>query len=178
MAIFHRCSWDWSDLMENGSITADGFGSWTVRAASWSINSIPELPAIHRRSRPVVVLSEVAVLHTVGSRGGDVPSWPLGPAQCVQIDGHARRGHRVEGVPSARERSGDVVVPLSSSTVDRDPGEPGKGWSGCSRTRSCSPDHLRADAGVNRLHGVGVSEAPRRTLFHDYEVDRDGVVTR
>ncbi len=39
-------------------------------------------------------------------------------------------------------------------------------------------DHLRADAGVNRLHGVGVSEAPRGTLFHDYEVDRDGVVTK
>lgn len=39
-------------------------------------------------------------------------------------------------------------------------------------------DHLRADAGVNRLHGVGVSEAPRGTLFHDYEVDQDGVVTK
>lgn len=39
-------------------------------------------------------------------------------------------------------------------------------------------DHLRADAGVNRLGGVGVSEAPRGTLFHDYEVDRDGVVTK
>lgn len=39
-------------------------------------------------------------------------------------------------------------------------------------------DHLRADAGVNRLRGVGVSEAPRGTLFHDYEVDRDGVVRR
>lgn len=39
-------------------------------------------------------------------------------------------------------------------------------------------EHLRADAGVNRLHGVGVSEAPRGTLFHDYEVDRDGVMTR
>ncbi len=39
-------------------------------------------------------------------------------------------------------------------------------------------DHLRADAGVNRLRGVGVSEAPRGTLFHDYEVDHDGVVRR
>ena len=39
-------------------------------------------------------------------------------------------------------------------------------------------DHLRADAGVNRSHGVGVSEAPRGTLFHDYEVDDDGVVTK
>jgi NAD-reducing hydrogenase large subunit len=33
---------------------------------------------------------------------------------------------------------------------------------------------LRADAGINSLHGVGVSEAPRGTLFHDYTVDRDG----
>ncbi len=39
-------------------------------------------------------------------------------------------------------------------------------------------DHLRADAGINKLHGVGVSEAPRGTLFHDYEVDRDGVIQK
>jgi NAD-reducing hydrogenase large subunit len=37
-------------------------------------------------------------------------------------------------------------------------------------------DHLRADAGINKLRGVGVSEAPRGTLFHDYTVDRDGVI--
>jgi NAD-reducing hydrogenase large subunit len=35
---------------------------------------------------------------------------------------------------------------------------------------------VRAEAGVNQLHGVGSSEAPRGTLFHDYTVDRDGVV--
>jgi NAD-reducing hydrogenase large subunit len=34
----------------------------------------------------------------------------------------------------------------------------------------------RAEAGVNRLEGVGVSEAPRGTLFHHYKVDRDGVI--
>ena len=34
-------------------------------------------------------------------------------------------------------------------------------------------DHLRADAGINSLRGVGVSEAPRGTLFHDYTVDRE-----
>lgn len=39
-------------------------------------------------------------------------------------------------------------------------------------------DHLRADAGINKLRGVGVSEAPRGTLFHDYEVDRDGVIRK
>jgi NAD-reducing hydrogenase large subunit len=38
--------------------------------------------------------------------------------------------------------------------------------------------HLRALAGINRLEGVGVSEAPRGTLFHHYNVDADGLITR
>src|ERR1051326_5493660 len=38
--------------------------------------------------------------------------------------------------------------------------------------------HLRADAGINQLHGVGVSEAPRGTLFHDYEVDENGMLKK
>jgi NAD-reducing hydrogenase large subunit len=37
---------------------------------------------------------------------------------------------------------------------------------------------LRADAGINSLRGVGASEAPRGTLFHDYTVDRDGVLKK
>ena len=36
---------------------------------------------------------------------------------------------------------------------------------------------LRATAGINRLRGVGVSEAPRGTLFHDYRVDAQGLIT-
>jgi NAD-reducing hydrogenase large subunit len=39
-------------------------------------------------------------------------------------------------------------------------------------------DHLRAEAGINKLRGVGVSEAPRGTLFHDYEVDRNGLIQK
>jgi NAD-reducing hydrogenase large subunit len=39
-------------------------------------------------------------------------------------------------------------------------------------------DDLRADAGVNKLEGVGVSEAPRGTLFHHYHVDRNGILTK
>ena len=38
--------------------------------------------------------------------------------------------------------------------------------------------NLRADAGINSLRGVGVSEAPRGTLFHDYTVDRNGLLQR
>jgi NAD-reducing hydrogenase large subunit len=37
---------------------------------------------------------------------------------------------------------------------------------------------LRADAGINSLRGVGAGEAPRGTLFHDYTVDRDGILTK
>ena len=39
-------------------------------------------------------------------------------------------------------------------------------------------DHLRANADINQLHGVGVSEAPRGTLFHDYEVDKNGLIRK
>ncbi len=37
---------------------------------------------------------------------------------------------------------------------------------------------LRADAGINQLEGVGVSEAPRGTLFHHYQVDENGLMLK
>ncbi len=39
-------------------------------------------------------------------------------------------------------------------------------------------EHVRAQAGQNRHHGVGSCEAPRGTLFHDYEVDDHGLIRR
>jgi NAD-reducing hydrogenase large subunit len=36
--------------------------------------------------------------------------------------------------------------------------------------------HVRATAGVNRLEGAGVAEAPRGTLMHNYKVDEDGKI--
>ncbi len=36
--------------------------------------------------------------------------------------------------------------------------------------------HIRSKAQVNHLHGVGVSEAPRGTLFHEYYVDETGLL--
>jgi NAD-reducing hydrogenase large subunit len=39
-------------------------------------------------------------------------------------------------------------------------------------------NQLRADAGINKLEGVGVSEAPRGTLFHHYEVDETGLIKK
>ncbi|MBO3462989.1 Ni/Fe hydrogenase subunit alpha [Aetokthonos hydrillicola Thurmond2011] len=37
---------------------------------------------------------------------------------------------------------------------------------------------LRADAGINQLESVGVSEAPRGTLFHHYKVDENGLIQK
>jgi NAD-reducing hydrogenase large subunit len=37
---------------------------------------------------------------------------------------------------------------------------------------------VRAHAGVNELRGVGIVEAPRGTLIHDYQVDENGAITR
>jgi NAD-reducing hydrogenase large subunit len=36
---------------------------------------------------------------------------------------------------------------------------------------------IRAHANINRNQGVGCSEAPRGTLFHDYQADDNGIIT-
>ncbi|WP_013323481.1 Ni/Fe hydrogenase subunit alpha [Gloeothece verrucosa] len=36
----------------------------------------------------------------------------------------------------------------------------------------------RAEAGINNLEGIGVSEAPRGTLFHHYLVDENGLIQK
>jgi len=36
--------------------------------------------------------------------------------------------------------------------------------------------HVRAEAGVNALEGIGVSEAPRGTLIHHYQIDEHGLI--
>jgi NAD-reducing hydrogenase large subunit len=36
----------------------------------------------------------------------------------------------------------------------------------------------RATAGINQLEGIGVSEAPRGTLFHHYQVDENGLIKK
>ncbi len=38
--------------------------------------------------------------------------------------------------------------------------------------------NVRADAGVNHRHAVGVSEAPRGTLFHEYSTDSHGLLEK
>lgn len=37
--------------------------------------------------------------------------------------------------------------------------------------------HVRAQAAPNQFEGVGIAEAPRGTLLHHYQIDRDGLIT-
>jgi NAD-reducing hydrogenase large subunit len=37
---------------------------------------------------------------------------------------------------------------------------------------------IRAQASINRLEGIGCSEAPRGVLFHHYHVNKDGVIQK
>jgi NAD-reducing hydrogenase large subunit len=39
-------------------------------------------------------------------------------------------------------------------------------------------DRVRAFAEPNSEHGVGVSEAPRGTLLHHYQIDQNGLIVR
>ncbi len=39
-------------------------------------------------------------------------------------------------------------------------------------------DRVRSTGGVNELEGIGVSEAPRGTLFHHYNVDENGLIEK
>ena len=38
-------------------------------------------------------------------------------------------------------------------------------------------ENTKAHANINRFQGVGCSEAPRGTLFHDYQVTKNGIIT-
>jgi NAD-reducing hydrogenase large subunit len=45
-------------------------------------------------------------------------------------------------------------------------------------TEDILSDRVRAFAQPNSSEGVGVSEAPRGTLMHHYQIDNDGLITR
>ena len=77
-----------------------------------------------------------------------------------------------------RAQRGDLVLPLSLRAADRNPRLASSAWKPAMDDADLLSEDLRADAGINSLRGVGVSEAPRGTLFHDYTVDRDGLLKK
>ena len=112
----------------------------------------------------------------LGYPGRHLPRRPAGPAQRLHAHGHAAGRPRAGGVPPARRRPVNVLVLLPLRPPDRDPGGDRAHRAAAGRPRPAVASHLRADAGVNQLEGVGVSEAPRGTLFHHYQVDENGLI--
>ena len=113
----------------------------------------------------------------LGYPQGTLPRWPAGPAQRLHAHGRASGRPGAQGIPLPVPRHGHLVVPLPLRPADRDAGRARADRADDRRPR---PDlgPSRAVAGINRLDGVGVSEAPRGTLFHHYHVDKDGLIRR
>ena len=103
---------------------------------------------------------------------------PLARLNVCRTDGRAQGGRRTEEFQEARPRRGHVLVPVSLRAAHRNSRVASNTSSATWTTRNLSSDYLRADAGINSLRGVGVSEAPRGTLFHDYTVDRNGLLQK
>ena len=107
----------------------------------------------------------------------------VGPLARLNVcDAHAARRWPTRSWANSASRSRGAVtslVPLPLRPADRDPGRASSGSSSCSTTRTCSRHaRPRPRAAINQLEGVGVSEAPRGTLFHHYKVDENGLITR
>ena len=124
-----------------------------------------------------LVLSQIAVLPAAGFSRRHVSRRPARAAQRRRADGRAEGGRRIEEFQEARARRGHVVVPVPLRAAHRNPrvARIHRALHGRSELLS---DYLRADAGINSLRGVGASEAPRGTLFHDYTVDRNGLLKK
>ena len=102
---------------------------------------------------------------------------PLARLNVCRANGHAQGGRRTEEVQEAGRgavtssflyhyaRLIEILASLERVEIYLDDPE-------------LLSDDLRADAGINSLRGVGVSEAPRGTLFHDYTVDRNGLLKK
>ena len=130
-----------------------------------------------RRGYGIVVVPQVTLLRARGLSGWHVPGGPARAAEHLPAEwATPLRGPGACRVSVVRSRRGPRLVPLSLRAVDRNPRFAGAHRGLCCGDAELDSEHCRAEAGINRLEGVGVSEAPRGTLFHHYKVDRDGVI--
>ena len=93
----------------------------------------------------------------------------------------AREGLLLDAVrgEGARTARGDLVMAIGEGTAE----EARSAAADLEVSLEANPTDAEAgrfaalaQAGVNRLTGTGVMEAPRGTLFHEYRVDEDGIL--
>ena len=87
---------------------------------------------------------------------------PLARLNVCRADGHAQGRRRTQEIQEARPRRRHLLVPLPLRAADRNPRLPRAHRASTWTIPDLLSDDLRADAGINSLRGVGVSEAPAR----------------
>jgi NAD-reducing hydrogenase large subunit len=176
--ISRRCSWASSRPTAPGSITAANCGSPTAAAASSPTSSTRKILRVHRRIGAKLVLSQIAVLQAAGpARNGMYRVGPLArlniceqmgvPKADAELEKFQELGRGAVTSSFLYHYARLIEILASLEYIERYLDD-----------ADLFSDYLRADAGINSLRGVGVSEAPRGTLFHDYTVDRNGLLQK
>ncbi len=134
------------------------------------------LSDIHRRGDRQRFIPESAVLQAAGLARGHLPRRPAGRINVAEAMGTPRADAELH---EFRQRFGrmahssflyhyarliEVMYALEAMQL-------------LLQEPDVLDPHVRANAGVNALEGVGMIEAPRGTLIHHYKVDENGAIT-
>ena len=137
------------------------------------------LRGVHRRGGRARFVPEIALLQAARLPRRHLPRRPAGPAQRLRAHGHAAGRPRTGRVPPARRPARStssffyhyarLIEILAATRADR---------AAARRPRPALGPAARRRRRSTGCEGVGVSEAPRGTLFHHYQVDEDGLLTK
>ena len=130
---------------------------------------------LHRRGHAARVVSEGAVLQAARVSRRHLSGRPAGTHQRGQRLWHSTGRCRVAGISPALRTHAAQRVPVSLRPADRGAVCPGADEDAAGEPE-VTDTHVRANAGVNALEGVGIIEAPRGTLIHHYKVDENGAI--
>lgn len=87
------------------------------------------------------------------------------PKADVELEEYRQRGGRTQGSSFWYHYARLIEIQAALELIERIVDDP-----------DVLSTRLRAEAGVNNTESVGVSEAPRGTLFHHYKVDENGII--
>ena len=178
-ATFPRCSWAWSARTAAGSTTTAVSASWTAtgKIVADDIDPARYAEYIGEAVEPDSYLKS-PYFRPLGYPDGVYRVGPLARLNVCDRMGTPLADRELAEFRQRGGRTVNVVVLLPLRPPDRDPGRDRAHRAAAGRPGHARRTDLRAEAGVNRLEGVGVSEAPRGTLFHHYQVDENGLLKK
>ena len=171
-----HCSWPWSPRKATGSITTAISDSSIPTERSWPTRWIPRFyqqyigeavePDSYLKSPYYKPLGPTQGIYRVGPLARLNVCTHMGvPLADQELKEFRYRFHGTATSSFLYHYARLIEILAALELIERMIDDP-----------DLTSDHLRAVAGINRLDGVGVSEAPRGTLFHHYQVDKDGLI--